>query len=652
METSTLFIPYVLDEIEDAPSWNTVKNQVQKCLDEVQKNDFRHLAKSFRDIHKHFAKNLAMQAFFCVVADLVEQSREPEISENGLLLHTALKAPKEIVRDQLLARRNASLKSPKHKKFLKNFIETRPGFQHVRTLFHDGTELFNAISEVNSKKTKLADIINPEIVFFDRKQTCEITGKRYQDIWKYCRLTWTLEHQSIPGRELPYLIRNAAHPNKPIIGIGCLASPVLQHRLRDDDIGWTLEGIQRALIKGERTPSELFKTLQKVLKIALHDLKIDDFDISDDELKNPSSITLRTLDRISDRAELNRKESILSGETSEVASKDKRLQDLEYHKHQSQINLFVKKRADKLKRLLECRIFLNSLKSIKNEYLLRMAFFETKQAKSIVGYLIGEIRTLGVSSRIAELNVCGAIPPYNHIMGGKLVALSAFSNELQKEYKKRYSKQASEIASAMAGRIIYKPSSLEMVTTTSLYGSRSSQYNRLHLRKIDFPELPFDLRWEAKGLTEGEGTFHFSNETSAVLNEYAASKSFKHVNNKFGEGTGAKLRKLRSAISDLGLDNSKIMNHGQQRLFLVAALTPNAIENLWDFKKKRISQKVDFEIISNAWLQRWVEARIQKTDLIQHMKEECFEKTLASLLFEEPDELLFGAPQIDQADLT
>jgi hypothetical protein len=68
---------------------------------------------------------------------------------------------------------------------------------------------------------------------------CAITGLNRIDIWRYFRHTWSLEYRPIPGRQWPLLIRNAARPRRPIIGIALLASPVMRLRIRDNWIGWT-----------------------------------------------------------------------------------------------------------------------------------------------------------------------------------------------------------------------------------------------------------------------------------------------------------------------------------------------------------------------------------------------------------------------------
>ena len=40
-------------------------------------------------------------------------------------------------------------------------------------------------------------------------------------------------------------------------------------------------------------------------------------------------------------------------------------------------------------------------------------------------------------SAIADLTICGAIPPYNEVLGGKLVAMLMMSPEVVAEYRRR-----------------------------------------------------------------------------------------------------------------------------------------------------------------------------------------------------------------------
>lgn len=51
----------------------------------------------------------------------------------------------------------------------------------------------------------------------------------------------------MPGRNLFYLVRDAAQECHPIIGIFALGNSVLNLTVRDDEIGWTVEAIAKKL---------------------------------------------------------------------------------------------------------------------------------------------------------------------------------------------------------------------------------------------------------------------------------------------------------------------------------------------------------------------------------------------------------------------
>ena len=136
------------------------------------------------------------------------------------------------------------------------------------------------------------------------------------------------------------------------------------------------------------------------------------------------------------------------------------------------------------------------------------------------------------------------------------------------------------------------------LTTTSLYGVASSQYNKIKFLKKDYPELETDVIWsEAKNKqsqkTKGQGVYHFSNETSKLLGILTLKKlKYVEVNHKFGEGTSPKLRKARVGIDCL-LDYSKsniqldtFFAHSMQRKNYIFFHEKNILKKL--LIKKRI----------------------------------------------------------------
>jgi hypothetical protein len=69
----------------------------------------------------------------------------------------------------------------------------------------------------------------------------EFTNLPLGDVWRYFRYSWCIPQLPIPGRQLLYLIRDAAHPYHAVMGIASLNNCAMQNKVRDDRIGWTGE---------------------------------------------------------------------------------------------------------------------------------------------------------------------------------------------------------------------------------------------------------------------------------------------------------------------------------------------------------------------------------------------------------------------------
>ena len=78
-----------------------------------------------------------------------------------------------------------------------------------------------------------------------------------------------------------------------------------------------------------------------------------------------------------------------------------------------------------------------------------------------------------------EIITCGAVAPYQQVLGGKLVAMLMTSPQVVADVRKRYRGRVSLIASGMAGRAMVRTPALSMLTTSSLYAFGSAQYNRI-----------------------------------------------------------------------------------------------------------------------------------------------------------------------------
>jgi hypothetical protein len=222
---------------------------------------------------------------------------------------------------------------------------------------------------------------------------------------------------------------------------------------------------------------------------------------------------------------------------------------------------------------------------------------------------------------MADLTICGAVPPYNEILGGKLIALLMTSPEVIAEYRRRYGKAPSIIASSMAGRPVLRPAHLALIGTTSLYGQRPCQYDR-----IRFGHGADCIRYQFLGRTVGLGTSHFSRKTVEALTTLLKhSGRGQQVNSVFGEGVNPRLRKLRDALVELGLDADELLHHGRPRLVYGAALAHNMRAYLLgrETRPKYIVGEKDEKAVTESmcrwWAERWVVPRLKRDDVFERI---------------------------------
>ena len=114
----------------------------------------------------------------------------------------------------------------------------------------------------------------------------------------------------------------------------------------------------------------------------------------------------------------------------------------------------------------------------------------------------------------------GALPPYNGLLGGKMVALTLSCNETREAYRRKYENYISIIK----GRKL-KPELL-FITTTSAFG-KSSLYNRLKYNG--------EIVAESLGYTQGSGTFHIPEKLYVELLDFLNSKKI-DIKRSYGHG--------------------------------------------------------------------------------------------------------------------
>ena len=123
-------------------------------------------------------------------------------------------AAKESIRRSFAFARDAQLREPSTLEFITT-MERRG----IDRLFASGTELATRLTAQGTAG------IQPELQVIEPGARDETTGTLLQDVWRYARHFWSIPYQSTPGRNLFYLVRDAALPERPLIGIAALGQP-------------------------------------------------------------------------------------------------------------------------------------------------------------------------------------------------------------------------------------------------------------------------------------------------------------------------------------------------------------------------------------------------------------------------------------------
>jgi len=209
-----------------------------------------------------------------------------------------------------------------------------------------------------------------------------------------------------------------------------------------------------------------------------------------------------------------------------------------------------------------------------------------------------------------DIHTLGAVPPYNYLLGGKLVALIAASNEVRQAYQRKYSGRITE----MEKRVL--PPYLVALTTTSAFG-RSSLYNRLRYNGIQIAE-PI-------GYTEGYGIFHLL-ELYPLLRVFLESQGIS-TRGGFGTGPRRKWQIIVMALERLGL-SGELLRHGVRREVFLFRL----VDNLEDYMEGRTDEPryrdLPFSNLVEWWKERWLLPRAQRVDGWKDWRKENIQKLL------------------------
>lgn len=345
----------------------------------------------------------------------------------------------------------------------------RSGKKPIACLMAEGSELharlLAARRNPDDGDDPLASAVRPYLQWITPDGVDEFTGHSLREIWRYFRYSWSVPQFSTPGRQLLYLVRDAAHPCHAVMGLIGLNNGALQMgEDREYHLGWSLRALRERL-RAADAPECLaaeYEWMETQIAAAIDD--VDPTALATlEELANPDREVIARLRRQAQEFNTLRDETLrelvkersggdvpmLAAEIEDVSDDhppvDEEMLRLELKPsanptmQKARRHLVARKRAGLLAELLHARWTLH-------EY--RAALLDPNQLDSALAREPVEIALQTVlaalKSRYAGINMlkistCGAIPPYQHVLGGKLAALLLFSPQIADDYRNLYS---------------------------------------------------------------------------------------------------------------------------------------------------------------------------------------------------------------------
>jgi hypothetical protein len=194
--------------------------------------------------------------------------------------------------------------------------------------------------------------------------------------------------------------------------------------------------------------------------------------------------------------------------------------------------------------------------------------------------------------------VLGAVPPYNMLLGSKLIASLVRTREIYTDFTRTYGNTRGIISDKEKG------ARLLAVTTSSSLG-RSSVYNRLRLGQIDY--------FRPIGYTTGWGHFHIQDDLFSDLRAFLRVKGHPYADlHRFGQGPNWRLRTTRTALEALGF-KEEMLRHGIKREVFLCKLASNALDILRGGKgRPKLSTLLKADEVAEVAVHRWMLPRSER----------------------------------------
>ncbi len=192
--------------------------------------------------------------------------------------------------------------------------------------------------------------------------------------------------------------------------------------------------------------------------------------------------------------------------------------------------------------------------------------------------------------------VLGAVPPYNKILGGKLVALSTNFKIVRDTFYNKYKNKKTVISKQL------KEPYLVMIDTFGAFG-KSAIYTRLK-------------GWKFVGYSKGQSHVHITaNGSWEYFKKIIPKEVFASYD--FGKGSNWKLRILKRGLKLLGFSESAL-SIGWRRAYYINPLAINWKEFLTNLESIPIYPDITDDDWIRHWFDRWILPR--KDSLLEKLR--------------------------------
>ena len=191
-----------------------------------------------------------------------------------------------------------------------------------------------------------------------------------------------------------------------------------------------------------------------------------------------------------------------------------------------------------------------------------------------------------------DAHTLGAIPPYNKLLGGKLVSCLIRTTDVRDLFRAKYFGSVGLISGEEK-----KPKLIAVTTSSSL--GRSSVYNRLKLDGVQY--------FKRIGYTSGFGHFQIPQDLFEDMRSYLDTTGHPYANgHMFGSGPNWRMRTIKECLSQLGL-NQALLKHNLKREVFICPLASNYKQILTGERKNaKWTNLLSVEDVGRLAIERWI----------------------------------------------